>query len=280
MVGECETGCDYLQNMAPFKMMFKKALIGLGVCILLVAAGLALWVQHWTESRLSVPTEAALAALKSDANVAVTTEDWLVFSPRDRRPKLGLVFYPGAHCDVRGYAPALRAIAEQGYLVIAVPMPLYLAFLAPERANEVIAAYDNLDQWVIAGHSLGGAMAARYVYRHPDAIQGLIIWDSYPADSLLQYDKPVWLVHRSGEDGKPPLMYEEALKRFPTHTQYVPIRGGNHMNFGDFIVGPAQNTQDASIRPVEQQAQVAEATLAALDSVHGVASANRTINKK
>ena len=256
--------------MAPFSMMFKKTLIVFSVCILLVVAGAAVWVQQWTKNRLSVPTEVALAALKSDANLEVTVEDWLVFSPRSRKPKLGLMFYPGAHCDVRGYAPALRAIAERGYLVIAVRMPLYLAFLAPERANDVMAAYSDVDQWVIAGHSLGGAMAARYVYRHPDAIQGLIIWDSYPADSLLQYDKPVWLIHRSGEDDKPPAMYAEGLKRFPAQTQYVPIRGGNHMNFGDFIVGPAQQDLDASIRPVEQQTQVAEATLAALDYVYSI----------
>jgi len=198
----------------------------------------------------------------------VTTEDWLVFSPRGQQPKLGLVFYPGAHCDVRGYAPVLRAIAAQGYLVIAVRMPLYLAFLAPERANDVLAAYTDVDQWVIAGHSLGGAMAARYVYRHPYLMQGLIIWDSYPADSLMQYDNPVWLIHRSGEDDKTPDMYEEGLKRFPAHTQYVPIRGGNHMNFGDFIVGRAQKDLNPSITSVEQQAQVAKATLAALDSIN------------
>lgn len=244
--------------------MLKKTLIALGVCILLVAAGGALW----TDSRLSVPTETALAALKSDTNVAVVDEDWLVFSPRGQQPKLGLVFYPGAHCDVRGYAPALRAIAAQGYLVVAARMPLYLAFLAPERATDVLAAYTDVDQWAIAGHSLGGAMAARYVYRHPDLMQGLIIWDSYPADSLMQYDNPVWLIHRSGEDDKTPDMYEEGLKRFPAHTQYVPIRGGNHMNFGDFIVGRAQKDLDPSITSVEQQAQVAKATLAALDSIN------------
>ena len=253
--------------MAPFNTMLKKTLTVFAVGILLVAAGSALWLRHWTESRLNVPTETALAALDSDADVSVTHEDWLVFAPGGRRPKLGLVFYPGAHCDVRGYAPALRTIAEEGYLVIAVPMPLYLAFLGPERATDVIAAYTDVDRWVIAGHSLGGAMAARYAYRHPEAMQGLIIWDSYPADALLEFDKPVWLIHRSGADDKPPLMYTDGLRRFPTHTQYVPIRGGNHLNFGDFIVGRAQQDIEPSITRQEQQSRVAEATLAALNSL-------------
>ncbi len=247
--------------------MLKKSLIVLGVCILLAAAGSALWLRYWTESRLSVPTEVAMAALESDANFSVTHEDWLVFSPRRSRPKLGLVFYPGAHCDVRGYGPALRAIAERGYLVIAVPMPLYLAILAPERASDVIAAYADVDRWVLAGHSLGGTMAARYAQRHPETTHGLIIWDSYPAGSMADYANPVWLIHRSGDDGKPPDMYADGLTRFPAHTRYVPIRGGNHLNFGDFIVGPAQEDIDPTITAVEQQTRVAEATLAALDSL-------------
>lgn len=264
----CETGCNDLWNMAPFNTMFKKTLIAISVCILLVVAGSALWVQQWTKGRLSVPTALATAALQSDESVQVSLGDWLVFSPKSRPVKLGLVFYPGAHCDVRGYAPALRAIAEQGYLVVAASMPLYLAFLAPERASDVVAAYADVDQWVIAGHSLGGAMAARYVYRHSDVMGGLIIWDSYPADSMLQYEEPVWLIHRAGADGKPPRDYAEGLKRFPAHTQYVPIHGGNHMNFGDFILGPAQEVLDASISSVDQQDRTAEATLAALDQMY------------
>jgi hypothetical protein len=266
--------------MAPFSVMFKKTIMVLGVGILLVAAGGTLWVQQWTQSRLSLPTEVALAALESDANVEVTNEDWLVFSPRDQKAKLGLVFYPGAHCDVRGYAPVLRAIAEQGYLVVAVRMPLYLAILGSERATDVIAAYDHVAHWAIAGHSLGGTMASQYADRHPETIDGLIVWDSYPAGSLLEYEKPVWVIHRSGDDDKPPASYAEGLKRLPADARYAAVRGGNHMNFGDFIVGPAMENQVASIRPSEQQAQVTEATLAALDLVHGIVSANRPSSRE
>jgi len=40
--------------------------------------------------------------------------------------------------DPRAYAPAARALAEEGYLVVIVPMPLNLAVLAPGRAAEVM----------------------------------------------------------------------------------------------------------------------------------------------
>ena len=52
-----------------------------------------------------------------------------------------------------------------------------------DRAQEVIAAYPEIQHWAVGGHSLGGAMAARFVYQHPGAIQGLALWAAYPASS-------------------------------------------------------------------------------------------------
>ena len=85
--------------------------------------------------------------------------------------------------DFRSYAPAARAIASAGYLVVMVPMPLNLAVLAPDRALEVQKAFPTVRQWVIGGHSLGGAMAARFAYKHPERVQGLVLWAAYPPGS-------------------------------------------------------------------------------------------------
>ncbi|MEZ4737454.1 MAG: alpha/beta fold hydrolase [Caldilineaceae bacterium] len=70
--------------------------------------------------------------------------------------------------------------------MVIVPMPLNLAAFAPNRAQEVIAAYPTIQQWAIGGHSLGGAMAAAFAADHPDAVDALILWASYPGqqDSL------------------------------------------------------------------------------------------------
>ena len=48
-------------------------------------------------------------------------------------------------------------------------MPVDLAVFAPERAPEI-------QRWAIGGHSLGGAMAARYVHRNPESVGGLVVW--------------------------------------------------------------------------------------------------------
>ena len=243
--------------------MWKKILVaGLAVAALVVILAAA-FVYRWQEGRLSVPTDRALAALESDASVLVSTNRWLVFKPRAVPIRMGLVFYPGAHCDPRGYAPALRALASQGYLVVAVPMPLYLAFLAPDRAADVMAAHPEVDDWVVAGHSLGGAMAASFAYKDPRRTRGVAIWDSHPpeAQSLASYERPVLMVHRASAQGIAPELYRSRKHLFPQHTHFVPIAGGNHMNFGDFVVGPARQVLPATIDAATQQQQTVAATL-------------------
>jgi pimeloyl-ACP methyl ester carboxylesterase len=115
----------------------------------------------------------ALAALESDAGVLVETAPWLVFRPANQDPSIGLILYPGGRVDPRAYAPTARALAEEGYLVVIVPMPLNLAVLAPGRAAEVMAAFPGIKSWAIGGHSLGGAMAANFAHSNPGAVRGL-----------------------------------------------------------------------------------------------------------
>ena len=107
------------------------------------------------------PMPEAIAALELDNSVTVQTEPWLMFNPVETAPQTGLILYPGARVDPGAYAPAARAIAEQGYLVIIAPMPLNLAILAPDRASQIMEAFPQLRigqsagiPWVEPWHSL------------------------------------------------------------------------------------------------------------------------------
>ena len=62
-------------------------------------------------------------------------------------------------------------------------MPLSLAVLAPNRADKVIAAHPEIERWVIAGHSLGGAMACTYLDSHPGAADALALLAAYATSS-------------------------------------------------------------------------------------------------
>jgi hypothetical protein len=99
---------------------------GLLPAVLVVAvAALVLWAGAATQ-----PIPRALAAREPDAQGSVSTATWLVFRPHEQEPTTGLVLYPGGRVGSQSYAPPARAIAEEGYMVAIVPMPLSLAFRA------------------------------------------------------------------------------------------------------------------------------------------------------
>ena len=104
--------------------------------------------------------------------------------------------------DIRGSptAPPTRAIAAQGYLVVITPVPFNLAVFKPAAADAVIAAHPEITRWAIGGHSLGGAMAANYIYTHPDAVRGLALWAGYPAGNNGLADRQLPVVSIYGDE--------------------------------------------------------------------------------
>jgi hypothetical protein len=228
----------------------------LPLVLILAVAAFVVWA-----SAAAGPMPEALTALESDAQVQVETEPWLIFRPTGGQPAVGLVLYPGARVDPRSYAPAAHTLAGEGYLVVIVPMPLNLAVFAPDRAAEVMAAFPEIGRWAVGGHSLGGAMAARFAYQNPDAVQGLVLWAAYPAstDDLSGHSAAVTSIYAT-EDG---LTTEDKIAAsrplLPPDTSWVAIDGGNHAQFGWY--GPQAGDGTATISREEQQKQIVAATL-------------------
>jgi hypothetical protein len=224
------------------RTLWKRILILVLVLLLMVSAGFVGWASFPLG-----PGDAALAAMQSDDAVSVeTVQGWTVFSPVDGTPQTGFIFYPGGRVDYRSYAPLLKPLAEQGFLVVLVPMPLSMAFFAPEKADGVTEAFPGISDWAIGGHSLGGAMAARYVYNHPGEMQALALWASYPAstDSLTGRDLAVLSIYGT-EDGKVEEL-ENSFALLPDGTTWVIIEGGNHAQFGDYGLQPGDGTAKIS----------------------------------
>lgn len=243
--------------------LWKRVLIAL--VILLV--GITVAFVGWTSTPLG-PGQAALAALRPDNHVAVETlNGWTVFRPKDTQTQTGFIFYPGGRVDYRSYAPILKSIAQNGFLVVLVPMPLSMAFFAPDKADPVFASFPEIQHWALGGHSLGGAMAARYVFTHPEKVQGLILWASYPADtdSLANQNLAVLSIYGS-EDGSVDKI-EASKTLLPADTTWQKIEGGNHAQFGDYGLQPGDGK--ANINPEEQWGQVSSATVAFLLKLPG-----------
>lgn len=240
----------------------RRWLIVLFVVPVVLVMAFVIWARFVPE-----PMPEALRALQSDDKVTVDTASWITFRPAGQTPAVGFIFYPGGRVDFRSYAPAARAIASAGYLVVMVPMPLNLAVLAPDRALEVQKAFPNVRQWVIGGHSLGGAMAARFAFKHPETVQGLVMWAAYPPSSANLSNRTIEAVSISGTlDGlATPEKIQSSHSLLPSTTRWVALEGGNHAQFGWY--GPQSGDRPATLIRAEQQAQIVAATLELLRSL-------------
>lgn len=245
-------------------MKIKIIKIGAGVTllILIALAGFILWAQT-----PSGPMPEALAALQSTAEVEVVTSEWLIFKPANKAPENGLIIYPGGRVDPRSYAPSAAAIAQQGYLVVITPMPLNLAVFSPALALEVQQTFPEIKNWSIAGHSLGGAMAANLIRNNPQAFDGLILWASYPAenDNLNEVDIRTLSIHASLDGLTTPEKIEATRHLLPESTTWVVIDGGNHAQFGWY--GDQNGDNPAQIDRDQQQDIIIQATLAFLSEI-------------
>jgi pimeloyl-ACP methyl ester carboxylesterase len=141
------------------------------------------------------------------------------------------------------------------------PMPFNLAVLAPDRAGDVIAAYPQVKAWAVGGHSLGGAMAARFAHSHPGAARGLVLWAAYPdaSDDLSGLALPVVSVSGSRDGLATPAKIAAARPFLPPDARFVVVPGGNHAQFGDY--GPQSGDNPPEIGAEAQQAQAVAATV-------------------
>ena len=223
----------------------------------------------WAELGPSPMSEARAALQRGEADdeVVVDLARWITFRPEGEEVSTGLVFYPGGRVEAAAYAPPARTIAEDGYLVVLVPMPLDLAILAPSRAAEIQDAFPLIESWAIGGHSLGGAMAARYVHQHPGTVDGLVLWAAHPAEGndLSGFDLDAVSIYGTRDELATPQTIDASRSLLPPRTAWVPIEGGNHAQFGWY--GSQRGDGEATISREAQQRVVIEATVALLEEI-------------
>ncbi len=202
-----------------------------------------------TASNNAAPTEAALAEMDSDGQVTVEFADWLTLTPATMSPETGIVFYPGAYCDVRGYMPVLKSVAAAGYLIVSPQMPFDFSIFAPNKADEVRAAHPEIKRWIIAGHSMGGAMAAAYAANNLDNLDGVIVFDSYPprSSSLVGATQPILLFERARLDGSRSQKFIDNSDLYPETADLILIPGAQHMYYGSFDGGAYEEEWEPGI---------------------------------
>lgn len=183
---------------------------------------------------------------------------WYRFQPDDQTATTALIYYPGGLVEPDAYAVTGQAIAEAGYLVIIPDMPLNLAFLATNEADDIIAAHPQIEKWVIGGHSLGGSMAAEYAFDHLETIEGLILFASYPASSIdfSTTTLPILSIYGSKDFGIDGI--EASLPQLPPEAILKVLEGGNQcaqQTLGDAQFGDYGEQEGDGIATISRQSQ-------------------------
>jgi len=238
------------------KKVVKVTLIVLLTIIIIGVLGMVVWSITGTYPAKNV----ALSALESTDRVTVTQDKWIVFTSTEK-VETGLIFYPGGLVEPTAYAPILHRIAEEGVLVIIVPMPLNLAIFNTGAANSVIDHYPGISKWILAGHSLGGAAAAIFAENNPAKIESIAFWDSFPPNSADLSNNAISVISIFGTTNNFPNTkdFEDKKVLLPEDTLFIAIEGASHAQFGDY--GPQKGDVVASISLAEQHERVAKAML-------------------
>ena len=238
--------------------MKKRARIILSVCLaVLFVFGIGGYAYvsdyyHADETALEAmayQTDSVQVAL--DGNVT-----WFV----PENPVAGLIFYPGGKVEYTAYASLMRACAENGILCALVRMPGNLAVLDANAADGLQQEYPEVTTWYIAGHSLGGAMAAGYAAAHHEDYNGLILLASYSTENLTGTPLRVLSVYGSEDGVMNRESYEKNRANLPADTTEVVLDGGCHAQFGSY--GPQDGDGIPTISGEEQVRQTVEAIAA------------------
>ncbi len=244
-------------------------LIAAAVCFVIFIAGFA-YVNDYYRS-----DESNAVYLESSETVTVSeVKEGLLFDGIGTEK--ALIFYPGAKVEYTAYAPILRGLAENGMDCFLVKMPVNLAILGQDKAEDIMERYGNYKDWYLAGHSLGGAMAAAYVADNIEDFAGIVLLAAYPTESFIDVkdidEDEIAMVKENfkvvsiyGSEDKV-LNWEnfEAGRSFmPVNYYEICLQGGNHAWFGNY--GEQDGDGKAVLTHEEQWQQTVDVIISAIE---------------
>lgn len=206
-----------------------KILLGAITAVTAAAGGGLLYLN----SQIKQPSAEAKTALRE----ALVQEDGYYFPSTDESKPM-LIFYPGAAVEVSAYSVWAMEVAKAGYPVYLVNMPFQLAFFDASRAEAILELYPTRN-YVMAGHSLGGAMASRFAAQQIKAkdprLVGLIYLSSFTDKSSQLRNSSLPALSITGSEDRDIKEKDVFAKKenYPKHTEFLPIKGGNHLGFAN-----------------------------------------------
>ena len=238
----------------------RRLLSGLGIFALIALGfGLGVFYMLLKPAPLVLHQDAVVTGIPADNVVSRRHDTYIDIAPKEAEVETLFIFYPGGLVRPQAYEWLGMALAPLGVRTVIPVMPLDLAVIAPNRADEVL---DGLEPFpnniIIGGHSLGGAMAARYALKHPDKVDGLVLMSAFSAEnddlSTLGLET---LVLAAENDGLATLEEVQAgMTRLP-NAELRLIGGAVHSFFGRY--GPQQDDGLPTVTRADAEAQILEA---------------------
>lgn len=223
----------------------KKIIISLISIVAILLIIMATYVHFSTYQPSQSAQQAALTSTQ--------TKNATVFKAKHN--KMTVIFYTGALVAPNSYSIWAKQVAQAGYTVKIVHFPLNMAFFNQNAADSLVSKKQN---YVVGGHSLGGAMATRYGHQnHNSHLRGIFLLGAY-ADEKGRLDKTnldVLSVNASKDKVLNWQKYNANKKYLPPSTKYHTIVGGNHAGFGSY--GKQKGDGIATISNDTQQKEVA-----------------------
>ncbi len=203
------------------KTMSKKKLkIFLISILVVVLVGIAAVVVYLITP---YPVEDQALEILNQSDVVSREGDIITISSGET--ETAIIFYPGAKVESAAYLPLFEKLVKQtGITCYLVEMPFNLAVLDSTKAQEVISQNQDIKNWYMSGHSLGGSMASAFASDNQDIIDGVIVMGSYvygefPTEKSLTVYGTLNAEIANGID------YTDNI---------VIIEGGNHAAFGNY----------------------------------------------
>ena len=238
----------------------KKVVIGALIAFALVVALGAAVQLWWHASAYKADAEARSAVADEDGaedGVTVRRLDAgnIAFIADD--PIAGLVFYPGANVEAEAYAVLLTQCARAGVTCVIVNEPHRFALLAINEAADIIETFPEIDEWLVAGHSLGGVAACEFASGHLGEIEGIVLLAAYSTVDLSAFGGDAASIVGSEDQVLNWDAYEEARDDLPEGSREILLDGGNHAQFGNY--GEQRGDGVAAITRDEQQSLTVDA---------------------
>ncbi len=234
----------------------EKHVILLMSVVITISLAIFVWLTYANDYYKA--TDTAKKAMLGSATIEVVEKDgYYIFSKTPLSSYLGkgegkgIIFYPGGKVEETAYAPMLSEFAKEGYEVYLVKMPAKLAIFGMNAAEDIFEDAPHIKDWIMMGHSLGGAMAASFSASHDEEVESLVLLAAYSTEDLNGLDLDVFSFYGTEDKVLNMEKYEEYYSNLPEDVVEEVIEGGNHANYAHY--GAQEGDGEASITREEQQ---------------------------